>query len=105
MTAIDRRKLAGDIVRTEIAHQGRTQEWAADRMGMASSSLLGILTGQDGVTPMKLRSVAGALGLPRRLLTYVIDGDAAHIRAIGDDEMPPSLRRGILERMSRIEAS
>jgi hypothetical protein len=52
---------------------------------------------------MKLRSVAGALGLPRRLLIYVIDGDAAHIRAIGDDEMLPSLRTGILERMSRFE--
>jgi transcriptional regulator with XRE-family HTH domain len=102
--ATKRRKLAGDIVRDEIAHQGQTQDWAAERMGMSSSALHSVLNGEVGVTQMKLRSVAGTLGLPRRLLTSVVDGDAAHIRAIGDDEMQPTLRRAVLRGLTRIEA-
>ena len=55
MTAADRRRLAGTVVRDEIAHQGRTQDWAADRMGMASSSLNAVIHGDAGATPLKLR--------------------------------------------------
>ena len=103
MTAIDRRRLAGAVVRDEIAHQGKTQDWAADQMGMAFSSLNAVIHGEAGVTPLKLRSVAGALRLPRRLLTDIVDGNAAQIRAIGDDEMRPSLRRAIVEGLTHIE--
>ena len=103
MNATGRRKLAGIIVRDEIAHLGKTQDWAAEQMGMATSSLHGVILGEAGATPMRLRSIAGTLGLPRRLLTSIVDGDVTQIRFIGDDEMRPSQRRAILERLGRIE--
>ncbi len=103
MNESGRRKLAGTIVRDEIAHQGKTQEWAAEQVGMATSSLHTIILGEVGVTPNRLRSIAGTLGLPRRLLTCIVDGDVAQIRFIGDDEMRPSQRRTILEALGRIE--
>ncbi len=103
MNESGRRKLAGTVVRDEIAHQGKTQDWAAEQMGMATSSLHAIILGEAGVTPMRLRSIAGTLGLPRRLLTCIVDGDVAQIRFIGDDEMRPSQRRTILEGLGRIE--
>lgn len=101
MNDSDRRKLAGAVVRDEIAHQGRTQDWAAERMGMASSSLHGVILGEAAVTPMRLRSIAGTLGLPRRLLTSIVDGDVTEIRFIGADEMRPSQRREVFRGLLR----
>jgi hypothetical protein len=101
--ATERRKLAGDIVSDEIAYQGKTQEWAAERMGIAPSTRPRVIDWEAGVTQLRLRAVEGALGLPRHLLTYVIDGDAERIRAIGDEEISPGLRRVILDGLTRVE--
>lgn len=92
MNESGRRKLAGAVISDEIAHQGRTQDWAAEQMGMAPSSLHATILGEAGVTPMRLRSIAGTLGLPRRLLTSIVDGDVAQIRFIGDEEMRSTVR-------------
>lgn len=102
MNESGRRKLDGAVIRDEIEHQGKTQDWAAEQMGMATSSLHATILGQAGVTPMRLRSIAGTLGLPRRLLNSSVDGDVAQIRLIGDDEMRPSQRRAIHEGLGRI---
>jgi hypothetical protein len=99
----NRLKLAGDIVRDEIAYQGKTQEWAAEPMGIAPSTRPRVIDWEFGVTELRLRSVEGALGLPRHLLTYVIDGDADRIRAIGDEELSSGLRRVILQGLTRLE--
>lgn len=72
MTGVDetgRRKLAGAIVRDEIAYQGKTQEWAAERMGMAPSTQHRVIDWEAGVSQLRLRAVEGALGMPRYLLT------------------------------------
>jgi hypothetical protein len=104
MKETSRRKLAGDIVRDEIAYQGKTQEWAAERMGMAPSTMHRVIDWEAGVTQLRLRAVEGALGLPRYVLTYVIEGDTERIRAIGNDEMSPGLRRVIVDGLARLEA-
>jgi plasmid maintenance system antidote protein VapI len=63
------RQIAGSIVRDELARQGIKQEKAAQRMGVARSTLSRVIEGAEPVRPETLRGVEGLLGLPRRFLT------------------------------------
>jgi hypothetical protein len=104
MRTTRRRVLAGQVVRDEIARMGKSQAWAADASGMAPSTLSRVLVGDERVQPVTLRAIEGALSLPDHLLDYIVSGDAEQIRAIGDAEMRPSLRRVILGALADIDA-
>jgi transcriptional regulator with XRE-family HTH domain len=74
------RQIAGSIVRDELARQGIKQEKAAQRMGVARSTLSRVIEGAEPVRSETLRGVEGLLGLPRRrFLDFVIDGDAERL--------------------------
>ena len=85
MTTLTLRQLAGSIVRDEIAAQGLKQTEVAERIGMAPSTLARVMRGEPNVTDLKLRQIETPLSLPRRLLTYIIDGDAEKIAALDMD--------------------
>ena len=104
MRTTQRRKLAGSVVRDEIARAGKSHNWAADAMGIAPSTLARIFQGDERITDVTLRAAEGALDLPDHLLTYIKDGDAKQIGEIGNDEMRSGLRRVILHTLAAIEA-
>jgi transcriptional regulator with XRE-family HTH domain len=89
------RQIAGSIVRDELARQGIKQEKAAQRMGVARSTLSRVIEGAEPVRSETLRGVEGLLGLPRRFLDFVIDGDAARVAKL--KEMDADLRRHTLD--------
>jgi transcriptional regulator with XRE-family HTH domain len=89
------RQVAGSIVRDELARQGIKQEKAAQRMGVARSTLSRVIEGAESVRPETLRGVEGLLGLPRRYLDFVVDGDAERVSRLRD--MDPDLRRHTLD--------
>lgn len=93
---MDTRKIAGNIVREELARHALRQEVAADRAGMAKSTLSKVLAGEV-VQDLTLRQIEGLLGLPRRFLSYVI---AADVDSIGAIESDPDLRRLALAALS-----
>jgi transcriptional regulator with XRE-family HTH domain len=70
-------------------------EKAAQRMGVARSTLSRIIEGNESVRPETLRAVEGLLGLPRRYLDFVVNGDAERIGRLHD--MDPDLRRHTLD--------
>ena len=92
-TSVSPRQLAGTIVRDEIAAQGLKQTDAAKAMRMAPSTLARIMRGEPNVTDLSLRQVEKPLGLPRHLLTYIIESDVEKIGAL---DMDPDLRAHIL---------
>lgn len=89
------RGLAGSLVRDEIARQHLDQTRVADMAHMARSTLSKIVNGtSETISPVTLRSIEGALGMPRHLLTAVIDGDADRIE--GMDFADTDLKRHVL---------
>lgn len=94
------RQLAGLVVREEIArnHLGRIR--AAERASMAPSTLDRVIKGDERVGDITLRQVEGALGLPRRFLTMVIEGDEQKLREL---EMDADLRINVLSDMADIK--
>lgn len=99
MRTTKRRELAGEVVSAEYNRLGLTRTRAASRMHMAPSSLDRIRIGDDRVKVAKLRSVEGALKMPRDLLTYIIEGN---LEAIGALNLDPDLRRVIVTGLERI---
>ena len=97
-----RRKLAGQIVMEEIPRQGLNRKTASTAMYMSPGTLDRIRDGDPTIQPAKLRSAEGALKLPRRLLTYIWEGDADSIAAI--EHMDADLRRVILDALARIDS-
>jgi transcriptional regulator with XRE-family HTH domain len=89
------RQIAGSIVRDELARQGLKQEKAAQRMGVARSTLSRVIDGAESVRPETLRAVEGLLGFPRRYLDFVVDGDAGKVARLKD--MDADLRRHTLD--------
>lgn len=79
LSGMDTRQAAGQFVRDEMARQRLHQEAAAEAAHLSRSHLNLILAGSPRVSDMALRQVEGALGLPRRILTYIIDGDTARL--------------------------
>lgn len=96
--AMDTRQIAGTIVRDELARQGWKQERAAEKMQMAKSTLARVMAGDPRVQDVTLRAVEGLLHLPRRFLTFVIEGDAERIASLTD--MDADLRRHALETLA-----
>jgi transcriptional regulator with XRE-family HTH domain len=95
LLTMNTRQIAGSIVRDELARQGLKQEKAAQRMGVARSTLSRIIEGNESVRPETLRAVEGLLGFPRRYLDFVVDGDAGRVARLKD--MDPDLRRHTLD--------
>jgi transcriptional regulator with XRE-family HTH domain len=93
--SMNTRQIAGSIVRDELARQGMKQEKAAQRMGVARSTLSRVIDGAESVRPETLRAVEGLLGFPRRYLDFVVDGDAGKVARLKD--MDPDLRRHTLD--------
>lgn len=102
MKSDSRRKLAGQVVMDEIPRCGLNRKTAAAAMYMSPGTLDRIRDGDPTIQPPKLRSAEGVLKLPRRLLTYIWEGDAASIAAIAD--MDADLRRLILDALVRIDS-
>lgn len=97
---MDTRQIAGTIVRDEIARKGYKRDKAATAMHMAKSTLERFIAGDDRVTDMTLRQIEGFFGFPRRLLDFVIEGDAARIASL--TMIDEDLRQQILYELSDI---
>jgi transcriptional regulator with XRE-family HTH domain len=80
MTGTTPHRIAGDIVRDEIALQRLTATEVAIRSSVARSTIYRVLDGDPRVSVRTLRRVEAALGLPQRFLTAVTLGDCDRIR-------------------------
>jgi transcriptional regulator with XRE-family HTH domain len=98
LCGMDRRQVAGAIVRDELARQGYKQDRAAEAMHIARSTLHRVFEGAPTVQPVTLRAVEGLLGFPRRFLDYVIAGDTARIESL--PALDEDLRRHTLEALA-----
>ena len=104
MKAENRQKLAGRVVRDEIARQRKTVDQAARDSRMAPSTLYRILNGVADKDSSKYRALEGALGFPDDLLRHVIEGNADRIEAIRPENIRSSLRDSILYELVTIDA-
>jgi hypothetical protein len=103
MKAANRQKLAGRVVRDEIARQRRTVDQTAIDSRMAPSTLYRILNGVADKDSSKYRAIEGTLGFPDDLLRHVIEGNADRIEAIRPENIRSSLRDSILYELAAIE--
>jgi hypothetical protein len=99
----NRQKLAGRVVRDEIARQRRTVDQAATESRMAPSTLYRIMNGVADKDSSKYRAIEGVLGFPDDLLRHIIDGDADRIQAIRPENLRSSLSDSILYELVRVE--
>ena len=104
MRASNRQKLAGRVVRDEIARQRRTVDQTATDSRMAPSTLYRILNGVADKDSSKYRAIEGVLGFPDDLLRHVIEGNTDRIEAIRPENIRSSLRDSILYELAAIEA-
>jgi hypothetical protein len=102
--ASNRQKLAGRVVRDEIARQRRTVDQTAIDARMAPSTLYRILNGVADKDSSKYRAIEGVLGFPDDLLRHIIEGNAARIEAIRPENIRSSLADSILYDLATIEA-
>ena len=102
--ASNRQKLAGRVVRDEIARQRRTVDQTATDSRMAPSTLYRILNGVADKDSSKYRAIEGVLGFPDDLLRHVIEGNTDRIEAIRPENIRSSLRDSILYELAAIEA-
>jgi hypothetical protein len=103
MKAANRQKLAGRVVRDEIARQRRTVDQTAIDSRMAPSTLYRILNGVADKDSSKYRALEAVLGFPDDLLRYIIEGNADRIEAIRPENIRSSLRDSILYELATIE--
>jgi hypothetical protein len=103
LKATNRQKLAGRVVRDEIARQRRTVDQAATESRMAPSTLYRIMNGVADKDSSKYRAIEGVLGFPDDLLRHIIDGDADRIEAIRPENLRSSLCDSILYELVRVE--
>ena len=103
MKASNRQKLAGRVVRDEIARQRRTVDQTATDSRMAPSTLYRILNGVADKDSSKYRAIEGALGFPDDLLRHIIEGSTARIEAIRPEDIRSSLRDAILYELDTID--
>ena len=94
------RQLAGTIVRDEMARKGMGRLVTAAAASISPSTLARVIIGDPKVGDLTLRQVEGALGLPRRLLTLVIEGDDQRLREL---DMETDLRIYVLSSMTDIK--
>ena len=104
MRASNRQKLAGRVVRDEIARQRRTVDQTATDSRMAPSTLYRILNGVADKDSSKYRAIEGVLGFPDDLLRHVIEGNTDRIEAIRPENIRSSLRDSILYELVTIDA-
>jgi hypothetical protein len=104
MKATNRQKLAGRVVRDEIARQSRTVDRTATDARMAPSTLYRILNGVADKDSSKYRAIEGVLSFPDDLLRYVIEGNTERIEAIRPENIRSSLRDSILYELSAIDS-
>ena len=104
MKAANRQKLAGRVVRDEIARQRRTVDQTARDSRMAPSTLYRILNGVADKDSSKYRAMEGVLGFPDDLLRHIIEGNADRIEAIRPENIRSSLSDSILYELARIDS-
>jgi hypothetical protein len=100
---INKRKLIGRLVRSEVVLQGTVAD-AAEAAELSPSTLYQIFNADWTITEVKLRSVEKALGLADNLLAYILAGDSLRIAALTEAEIRSGLRRAILAALTGIEA-
>jgi len=101
--ALNRQKLAGRVVRDEIARQRRTVDQTARDARMAPSTLYRILNGDADKDSSKYRAIEGVLGFPDDLLRHIIEGRADRIEAIRPENIRSSLSDSILYELATID--
>jgi transcriptional regulator with XRE-family HTH domain len=101
--ALNRQKLAGRVVRDEIARQRRTVDQTARDARMAPSTLYRILNGDADKDSSKYRAIEGVLGFPDDLLRHIIEGDSGRIEAIRPENIRSSLSDAILYELATID--
>ena len=104
MKAANRQKLAGRVVRDEIARQRRTVDQTATDSRMAPSTLYRILNGVADKDSSKYRAIEGVLGFPDDLLRHIIEGNGDRIEAIRPENIRSSLQDSILYELAAIES-
>ena len=104
MKAANRQKLAGRVVRDEIARQRRTVDQTATDSRMAPSTLYRILNGVADKDSSKYRAIEGVLGFPDDLLRHIIEGNGDRIEAIRPEDIRSSLRDSILYELASIDS-
>jgi hypothetical protein len=104
MKASNRQKLAGRVVRDEIARQRRTVDQTAIDSRMAPSTLYRILNGVADKDSSKYRAIEGTLGFPDDLLRHIIEGNANRIESIRPQNIRSSLQDSILYELAAIES-
>ena len=104
MKASNRQKLAGRVVRDEIARQRRTVDQTATDSRMAPSTLYRILNGDADKDSSKYRAIEGVLGFPDDLLRHIIEGNGDRIEAIRPENIRSSLRDSILYELAAIDS-
>jgi len=104
MKAANRQKLAGRVVRDEIARQRRTVDQTATDSRMAPSTLYRILNGVADKDSSKYRAIEGVLGFPDDLLRHIIEGNGDRIEAIRPENIRSSLRESILYALAAIDS-
>ena len=104
MKAANRQRLAGRVVRDEIARQRRTVDQTATDSRMAPSTLYRILNGVADNDSSKYRAIEGVLGFPDDLLRHIIEGNGDRIEAIRPENIRSSLRDSILYELGAIDA-
>src|ERR1035437_6425915 len=92
MKASNRQKLAGRVVRDEIARQRRTVDQTAIDSRMAPSTLHRILNGVAGKDSPTFRAIEAVPGFPGDLLRHIFEGRAGRIEAIRPENFRSSLR-------------
>jgi transcriptional regulator with XRE-family HTH domain len=102
--ALNRQKLAGRVVRDEIARQRRTVDQTARDARMAPSTLYRILNGDADKDSSKYRAIEGVLGFPDDLLRHIIEGNAERIEAIRPENIRSSLSDAILFELATINS-
>lgn len=103
MKAANRQKLAGRVVRDEIARQRRTVDQTAIDSRMAPSTLYRILNGVADKDSSKYRAIEGVLDFPDDLLRHIIEGNVDRIEAIRPENIRSSLRDSILYELVAID--
>lgn len=109
VTTMNTHQLAGAVIRDERARRRLTQDDLAELSKVSRPTISRAEGGTASVEALTLRALEGALGLPLRFLTYVIDGDGERIKRLPTQVDDPvsglrsDLRQYVIEALEDIQ--
>jgi transcriptional regulator with XRE-family HTH domain len=99
---MERRKLAGRLVKKEMERQGKTVAALESETGISSTLINRIRGGKPNVTETSLNRIEGALDWPWDFLSAVVRGDTEWIAAVPGLD-PPGLKESVLKDLAEIK--